>query len=89
MKAQSRYVSKSAKYEDLCHALDISFLSVVFESQGLAGQRFLEHFDKLIFRRTDEIGASIAPLKIYWSCGLLVTLQRSVAQAINIRTATL
>ena len=47
------------------------------------------HFDKLIERRAEEIGALIAPLKIYWSRRLSLTLQRSVAQAINIRMATL
>ena len=50
---------------------------------------FLRHFVKLITRRTDEIGDPIAPLKIYRSRGLLLTLQRSVAQAINIRMASL
>ena len=47
------------------------------------------HFDKLIARRAEEIGAPISPLKNYWSIRLSLTSQRSVTQAINIRTATL
>ena len=62
-----------------------SFLPIVFESQGLAGKMFLQHLDKLITQRADKIGAPVAPLKIYWSRRLSLTLQRSVAQAINIR----
>jgi hypothetical protein len=65
------------------------FLPIVFESHGLAEKMFLQHFDKLITRRADEIGALMAPLKIYWSRKLSLTLQRSVAQAINIRMASL
>ena len=53
------------------------------------GQRFLEHFDKLIFRRADEIGAPVALLKIYLSRRLSVTLQRSVAQATKVRIVNL
>ena len=87
VKALSRKVSKSAKYQDTCHKKGQSFLPIVFESQGLAGKMFLQHFDKLIARRADEIGAPVAPLKIYWSRRLSLMLQRSVAQAINIRMA--
>ena len=88
-KALSREVSKASKYQDTCHKIGQSFLPIVFESQGLAGNMFLQHFDKLINRRADEIGAPVAPLKIYWSRRLSLTLQRSVAQAINIRMASL
>jgi len=78
------------KYQEVvCHSTGQSFLPVVFESQGLAGGQFLLHFDKLISRRFEKIGAPIAPLMIYWSRRLLLTLQQSVAQAINIRMATL
>jgi len=50
----------------------------------------LLHFDKfMIARRAEEIGVPLAPLKIYWSRRLSLTLQRSVAQAINIIKATL
>ena len=56
-------VSESAKYQELFHAVGISFLSVVFESLGLAGGKFLYHFDKLLVRRVDEIGTSVALLK--------------------------
>jgi hypothetical protein len=55
-KAHSREVSKSAKYQELCHGVGMSFRPVVFESQGLARKRFFEHFDKLIVRRAGEIG---------------------------------
>jgi hypothetical protein len=89
VKAKSREVEKAKKYQEVCRAMGQSFLPVVFESQGLAGGQFLLHFDKLIARRAEEIGASSAPLKIYWSRRLSLTLQRSVAQAINIRMATL
>ena len=61
MNVQSREISKLAKYQDLCHAVDMSFLQEVFGSHGLVGQRFLEHFDKLIVRRVDKIGALVAP----------------------------
>ena len=43
----------------------ISFLPLVVESQGLAGQTVLEHFDKMTVRWADEIEAQVAPLKIY------------------------
>jgi len=82
-------VPKATKYQELCRTVGMSFLPVVFEFQDLARQRFLEHFDKLIVRRADEIGAPVAPLKIYWSRRLSVPLQRSVAQAINVRMASL
>jgi hypothetical protein len=45
VKAPSREVSKFAKYQDLCHVVGIPFLSILFETQCLTGQRFLEHFD--------------------------------------------
>jgi len=63
-----------------------SFFPIVFELQGLAGGQFLLHFDKLIARRAEKIGALIAPLKIHsWSRRLSLMLQRNVAHAINIR----
>ena len=89
MKAQSREVPKATKYQELCHTGGMFFLSVVFESQDLAGQRYLEHFDNLIVQRADEIEASVAPLKIYWNRRLSVTLQHIAAEAINIRKTTL
>ena len=89
VKALSREVSKSAKYQDTCHKMGQSFLPIVFESQGLAGKMFLQHLDKLITQRADKIGAPVAPLKIYWSRRLSLTLQRSGAQAIIIRMASL
>ena len=88
LKAQSTEVTKSAKYQELFHAVDMSFLPVFFESEGLAGKRFYEHFIELIVRRIDKIGTPVAPLKVYWSRQLSVTLQSSVARAINIRMAT-
>ena len=57
VKALSREVSKAAKYQDTCHNMGQSFLPIVFESQGLAGKMFLQHFDKLITRRADKIEA--------------------------------
>jgi len=84
VKAQNGEVGKSAKYQDLCHAMGLSFVSVIFESQSFAGQRFLE-----LVRQADEIGEPIASPKISRSPQLSVTLQRSVAQAINIGMATL
>jgi methylthioribose-1-phosphate isomerase len=62
---KSREVEKSKKYQEVCCSMDQSFLPVVFKSQGLAGGRFLKHFDKLIAHRAEEIGAATAPLKIY------------------------
>jgi len=53
----------------------------------LAGAKVLGA--KLIVKRADEIGAAAAPLMIYWSRQLSITLQRSVVQAINIRMVTL
>jgi hypothetical protein len=89
VKAKSREVSKTMKHQEVCRSMGQSFLPVVFESQGLAGGQFLLHFNKLIARRLEEIGAPIAPLETYWSRRLSLTLQQSIAQAINIRTATL
>ena len=66
-----------------------SSLPVVFKSQGLARGQFLLHFDKSIAHLAEEIGTPIALLKFYWSRRLSLTLQRSVAQAIDIRMATL
>ena len=37
VKAQSREVSKSMKYQELCLAVGMSFMPIVIESQGLAG----------------------------------------------------
>ena len=65
VKAKSREVEKSMKYQEVCRSMGLSFLPVVFESQGLSVGHFLLHFDKLIARRAEEIGALIAPLKIY------------------------
>jgi hypothetical protein len=49
VKALSREVSKSAKYQEVCHKMGQSFLPIVFESQGLAEEiSILQHFDKLI-----------------------------------------
>ena len=87
--AKSREVEKSKKYQELFRSMGQLFLPVVFESQGLAGGQFLVHFDKLMARRAEEIGAPIAPLKIYWSRRQSLTLQKSIAQAINIRMAKL
>ena len=55
IKALSREVSKASKYQDSCHKMGQSFLPIVFEFQGLTGNMFLQHFDKLINRRADEI----------------------------------
>ena len=45
VKAQSREVSKSTKYRDQCNAVDALFIPIASESQGLAGQQFLQYFD--------------------------------------------
>ena len=82
-------MSITTKYQDLFRVVGTTFLPVFFDSQGLTGQRFLEHFEQLIVQRADEIGASVAPPKIYWSRRLSVMLQRRVARAINIRMETL
>ena len=65
---------------------DQSFLPIVFKSQGLVGKNFLQHFDKLW---TKSEPPPITPLKIYWYRRLSLTLQRSVAQAINISMTSL
>jgi len=64
-------------------------ISEVSRPMSCGRRRFLEHFDKLIARRADEIGASVAPMKVYWSRRLSLTLQCSMAQAVNIRMAML
>ena len=64
-------------------------MPAAFESQGCAGYRFLRHFDQLVSKRVDQIGAPVAALAIYWSRRLSLTLQRNVAQAINFRLMTL
>ena len=88
-KAQGRELRKWLKYQELCPAAGMSFFAVVFESQGLVGQRSLEHFDKRIVRQADEIRTPVTPLKSYWSRRLSVILQQSVALAISIKMATL
>jgi len=82
-------MSKVTKYKELCRAASIPFLPVFFESQGSVGLQLLEHFDKVIVWRADELGAPVAPLMIYWSRRLSVTPRHSVAQAIKIKMATL
>jgi len=82
-------VSKATKSQELCRAVGMSFLHVVFESQDLAGQQFLDHCDNLIVQRADEIWAPVAPLKTFWSERLSLTLQHIVARAINIRMPTI
>jgi len=44
-KAQSREVTRATKNKALCRVLGMSSLPVNFESQELAEQQFLEHFE--------------------------------------------
>ena len=46
--------AKSAKYQELCCAVGMSLLLVVFKSQGSVGQRIFEHFGKLILVRSEH-----------------------------------
>ena len=87
--AQKREEHKMKKYHEACVAIGQSFMPAVFESQGCAGDRFLRHFDQLVMKKADQIGAPVAALVIYWSRRLSLTLQRNVAQAINFWLMTL
>jgi hypothetical protein len=87
--ARKREDVKILKYQAACVAIGQSFMPAAFESQGCAGDRFLRHFDQLVSKRADQIGAPVAALAIYWSRRLSLTLQRNVAQAINFRLMTL
>ena len=87
--ARKREDVKILKYQTACVAIGQSFMPAAFESQGCAEERFLHHFDQLVMKRADRIGAHIAALAIYWSRSLSLTLQRNVAQAINFRLMTL
>ena len=77
------------KYHEACAAIGQSFMPAAFESQGCAGERLIHHFDQLVMKWADQIGAPVAALAIYWSRRLFSTLQRHVIQAINFRLMTL
>ena len=62
---KEREIFKCKKYQEACLAVGQSFLPVAFESQGRAGERFLEYFSKQISRRSEEIGIPVNPLYIY------------------------
>ena len=58
-------------------------MPAAFESQGCIGEWSLHHFDMLVMKRADQIGAPIAAIEIYWSRLLSLTLQRNMTQPIN------
>ena len=87
--ARKREDVKITKYLIECAAVRKSFMPAAVKSQGCDGERFLQHFDRLVLKRSDQMGALVAALAIYWSRGLSLTLQRNVTEANNFRLMTL
>ena len=62
---------------------------MAFEVQGRPGDKFMDYFRKQITRRSAKSGIPKVPLTSYWSRRISLALQRSVAQAINLRLSSL
>jgi len=56
---------KMIKYQEACAATGQTFLPAESESQGCAGERSIHHFDRLVMKRVDQIGAPIAAFAVY------------------------
>ena len=62
--AKKRKVHKINKYQQVCEAIGQLFMPAAYKSQGCAGDRFLYHFDQLVVKRADQIGAPVTALAI-------------------------
>ena len=80
---------KISKYHQSCEAAGQIFLPMAFEVQGRPGDKFMDYFREQITRRSAESGIPKVPLTLYWSRRISLALQRSVAQAINLRLSSL